>query len=937
MGTSASYAHLTDTPVRDALVGRDSELDAIRRLLSSGGGDRNLRALLLEGEPGLGKTSLWEQGIAWGREHGMRVLTARANEAEAGLPFTALIDLLDEVGTEELTAVPTPQLRALTVALYRADPTDRPPEAAVISLGALSALRVLASHDRLLVAVDDLQWLDRTSEEALAYAIRRLQREPITFLLARRPGHRSPVERSFADDSLQTVRVGPLSIGATRQILADRLDLRLPHHLLRRVFDTTLGNPLFALEVGRTLVERDVESLGDDLPLPDDVEDLLGLRVADLDASAGEVLLALALDPDLRAAQMEDLTGPDGLERALEAGVVVRDDERIRASHPLLAAASKRRATAEERRNLHRGLAEVVTDEQRQALHLALATLTADEGLAALIAAAAERAAARGATRLAVDLGSHALRLTPTDSSAYHARVLALAEQLQCAGEKQRLTDLLSGAVESMPPGAVRVGAYLLLADGVVQGNDDIRRLFEEALVEAGDDQLLRARVLAHLAENEAVIEVRQVARADDRATESVERCPPGHPDDEKIAVYTAAWTRALRGEPIAHLAERYDALSADRAYVARNPGRVVGQRLVWRGEVRQARALLQSFQALTEERGEPRPYALARLHLCELELRVGGWDQAQRLLDEWAASTDSELLHWPMYERCRALLAAGRGDVTDARGWGGRALELAESTGVRWDWLEANRALGVTALLAKDVDEAVRHLEVVWQHTQREGVLDPGAFPVAPDLVEALVEAEAHDAARGVAVELNDLARIQDHPWGLAGAQRSLALVDLVGEGYSETSAQMLEESATSYRELGLAFDEARTLLLLGRAQRRAKKWGAAREVLERAIAAFEAIGSPGWADDCRSELARVGARKPSAEGGLTATELRVAELAVEGLSNKEIARTLVVTVNTVEFHLRNTYAKLGIRSRVQLAPRLASLDVAADADPRH
>jgi DNA-binding CsgD family transcriptional regulator len=345
---------------------------------------------------------------------------------------------------------------------------------------------------------------------------------------------------------------------------------------------------------------------------------------------------------------------------------------------------------------------------------------------------------------------------------------------------------------------------------------------------------------------------------------------------------------------------------------------------------------MLESFQALARERAEPRPYALARLHLCELELRVGCWDNAQRLLDEWAASTDSELLHWPMYERCRALLAAGRGDVDEARRWGGQALGLAESTGVRWDWLEAHRALGLVALLAKDVEKSVRHLDAVWQHTQREGVADPGAFPVAPDLVEALVEADNLAGAGRVADELTDLARTQDHPWALAGARRCVAMAELARGGYSEASARAIEQSAASYRKLGLAFDEARTLLMLGRALRRARKWGAARDVLQRAIEGFEAIGSPGWSDDGRSELARVGARKPSAQGGLTATERRVAELAVEGLSNKQIARTLVVTVNTVEFHLRNTYAKLGIRSRVQLAPRLASLDPSAEAGPR-
>ena len=150
--------------------------------------------------------------------------------------------------------------------------------------------------------------------------------------------------------------------------------------------------------------------------------------------------------------------------------------------------------------------------------------------------------------------------------------------------------------------------------------------------------------------------------------------------------------------------------------------------------------------------------------------------------------------------------------------------------------------------------------------------------------------------------------------------------------DGYADAAGEELAAVAAAYEGLGLAFDQARTLLVLGRAQRRAKKWGAARETLERTVAAFEALGSPGWAVDAGAELERVGARKSASDGLLTATERRVADLAVEGLANKEIARTLVVTVNTVEFHLRNTYAKLGIRSRVQLAAALSELETAAE-----
>jgi DNA-binding NarL/FixJ family response regulator len=154
--------------------------------------------------------------------------------------------------------------------------------------------------------------------------------------------------------------------------------------------------------------------------------------------------------------------------------------------------------------------------------------------------------------------------------------------------------------------------------------------------------------------------------------------------------------------------------------------------------------------------------------------------------------------------------------------------------------------------------------------------------------------------------------------------------MVRLASPGYDELAAEALTQAADGYAAAGLRFDQARTLLVLGRWQRRLRKWGAARRTLEAAVAAFDAMGSPGWADQARSELARVGARRPKPSGQLTHSEQRVAELAATGLSNKEIAQALFVTVNTVEAHLSHAYAKLGVRSRGQLTARLG-----ARADP--
>jgi DNA-binding CsgD family transcriptional regulator len=312
------------------------------------------------------------------------------------------------------------------------------------------------------------------------------------------------------------------------------------------------------------------------------------------------------------------------------------------------------------------------------------------------------------------------------------------------------------------------------------------------------------------------------------------------------------------------------------------------------------------------------------RLHVCELELRAGDWAAAQRLLDEWAESSDRELLIRPMYQRCRALLAAGRGDAGEAERWATDAIARAGAVGSRWDELEALRALGVARLLGHEPAQAAESLRAVWEHTERERVDEPGVFPVAPELVDALIQVGELDAARAITDRLHALAEAQEHPWGRATAKRCAALVRLAPDVYDEDAAVALAAAAADYERLGLRFDHARTLFALGRAQRRLRKWGAARDTLGAAAAGFDELGSAGWAEQARAELGRVGARRPSPSGELTPTERRTAELAADGLSNKEIAQVLHVTVHTVEVHLSRAYAKLGVRSRSQLAGRL-------------
>jgi len=457
--------------------------------------------------------------------------------------------------------------------------------------------------------------------------------------------------------------------------------------------------------------------------------------------------------------------------------------------------------------------------------------------------------------------------------------------------------------------------------EGIVDTNDEVRDLLERAREESREDPDLHAAVLAQLGENTAVIRVEQVPAVESAMAGLLQRVPRPRGESLRKVLFTLAWARALRGEPIEELCREFERADESAYPTSWSPWRIAGQRLVWRGEIERARSLFGELLRTADERGEPYPYALQRLHMCELELRIGRFDAAARLLDAWAET--SERVIWPMYERCQALLAAERGLVDEADHWAARAIAGCDRTGMGWDRLEALRARGLAALVDHDAARAAVHLRAVWEYTQGQGIDDPGVFPAAPDLVEALVELDEVDEATAVAERLAELAVEQKHPWGLATAARCRALIR-ISSTYDEGAAARLSGAAAEYGRLGLQFDEARALLSLGGRLRRLRKWGAGRAVLERSVASFNLMGAPGWSREAADELARLGAKRPGQDGSLTASEERIVRLAAAGLSNKEIAAKLVVSPYTVEKHLSHAYAKLGLRSRTQLAAAL-------------
>lgn len=848
----------------DFLIGREAELT----LLAEFAGPRPpAPGLLLTGEPGIGKTALWEAGVGLARQGGFRVLSARPGEAEAPHSFAGLFDLLETVGADVLAKLPGPQRRALEVALLRSDPAGQAPGPFAVAVGLLGVLRGLAADTPLLVAIDDLQWLDPASAAALAFAMRRLGTRQGRFLLARRSGQQAGVERALGEAGVRRLEVGPLSVEGTYRLLSQRTGLSVPPRTLSRLHAAARGSPLLVLELGQLLAERGPRFLD------------AGLPVADLPPSPVQARIA----------------GPG-------------------------------RPHAAERHGVHPEIAESAPDETARARHLALACAGTSARLAVIVAAAADKARRRGAAYDAVDLAEHAVRLTPPASADRPGRLLALAEDLVMVGEPARATELIAPLIGDFPAGGARARAHLLLADaGTVTEHEDH---LDRALAESNEEPELQAAALAAKAVLLGVIQVKRIGEAEASARQAqalVTSC--GAPVERQV-LQALAWVRVMRGLPLDDLAGL--AAGQPPAGLYENSiDRQAGIRLAFRGQVAEARHVFRALQKLAGERGESWFRAAIGIQLCEVEMRAGDVRECARLMDqqhEWAALEDLGA-NWA---RCQALLAAIRGIPHEAEQWATSFAAIAAASpddpGPQWDELEVGRALGVAALLAGRPERAAEALGPVWEHARREGINDPGAFPVAPDLVEALIALGRLSEAAAVTSRLRDLASSQDHPWGLATADRCAAAIALAS-GYDDNAAAQLAAAAAVLGELGLAFDRARSLLWLGLAARRARKRAVARRYVEAAATDFADAGSDGWAEHARTEMARLGQGRTVHAAGLTAAEQRVAALAAQGLSNKQIATRLSIAVHTVEVHLAHVYAKLAVRSRTQLASHLARL----------
>jgi hypothetical protein len=480
------------------ILGRDEELGFLNAFLD--GADRGVRGLVLEGEAGVGKSTLWTAGLANAEERGFQVLSSGPAEAERALPHVVLADLLEGVVEKVLPTLLAPRRRALESALL----IDRAPEYELdpraLAVAVRSSFQVLADERPLVVAVDDTQWVDSSSASALAFALRRLRSERILLLLARRLdecGEGPALEEALEPDGVERLRVGPLSIGAIHTLLQRRLGRPFARPTLRRLHEISGGNPFYAFELARGLdvAGATVDSV-EPFPVPETLERLVGARLAGLGGATHEALLLIAAhgrpSPALLAAAG---ISPNALEPAFAAQVVELSADEVRFTHPLLASVLYQEACDQERRGAHGRLAAVVDDPVERARHRALASDTPDEEVAAALENAATLARARGSA--AAELCEYALRLTPLDAlEDRHRRTLAAARAHIEAADIQRARALLLDLLPRVGAGA-RAEALVLLSDIVAGGVDVVRaiELRREALEAAASLPTLRAEI----------------------------------------------------------------------------------------------------------------------------------------------------------------------------------------------------------------------------------------------------------------------------------------------------------------------------------------------------------------------------------------------------------------------------------------------------------
>jgi DNA-binding CsgD family transcriptional regulator len=967
--------------VDPGLAGREAEVAEIFSFLSAGVGAPS--ALVIAGDTGIGKTVLWKQ-VTHAAPAAYRVLSCRPAPAEAPLAFAALDDLFGEVIDEVLPELPQARRSALEIALRGSVPgpaADGPgdaarpePELRLLARAVLDAVRILSGDKPVLIAIDDAQWLDRPSAAVLEFCIRRLDHAAVSILLTLQgedPACPLGLDQALPPGRLVRVQLGGLSQAAIGRILCSRLGVTFPGYVLTRLHEACGGNPLYSLESARALLERGRPySVSEPIPIPEGISELVRPRLRTLAPDALRVgrLIAAATDP--REHVIWAASGGQeswvAMDQVIDNGLVERDSDALRFTHPLLGPVLYAEMTMSERRDVHRRLAAGAGDIEEQAWHRALGAEGPCDEIASLLDEAMRHAAARGAPESAAALGEQAVRLTPMRlPGSRRTRILHAADHHFRAGEIGRSRELIESALTECGAGPGRASLLIRLASihyhqsSWTLADKLFSQAAETAVAEPGARET-GAAALALRSHAEAELSLTRLAAGDlpaasrwaNASLRSAQRA--GRPRLVAQASARLALSEFLQGGAVpAGLLSRAEVpgpragTEAAPAVAARaedeplerlalfGPSFVRGAILAWCDRLDEARHCFTGCYRRALAHGDKASLPFLLSHLSELEVWAGNWDAAaDHALEGLAVASESHQQAMRPTALCAlALVQAHQGRLDQARESATEALALCERSGNVFGTARVLSVLGFAALSRGDYETARTHLARLERGCAAAGLGEPGVLRSLPDQIDTLAALGEVSLAQSLTRRLHAHGRSRDRAWALATAARCRAhLAGMIGD--HDGAQEACEAALSEHDRLAMPFDRGRTLLVKGITERRARRKSAASDSFAKALSVFERLGATLWAAKAREELSKVAPRPPA--NGLTETQHQVAALISRGQTNREIAAAMFVTVNTVQTHIRHIFQKLGVRSRTELAAMFLAASSGAEVGSR-
>ncbi|MGP4097859.1 AAA family ATPase [Nonomuraea sp. KM90] len=905
------------------VLGRDSELSACRLALQAG---RTPLGMLISGEPGAGKTLLCRTVAELAKASGWNVLATTGLRTEVGVPLANLADLLDPAVLGVLDLLPEVQAAALRAAL-RLAPASRPPEPALIARAAVAAIRALAAG-RLLIVVDDEQWLDPDTRRLLGMAATWLTDSRLGWLVTVRTAHSDqglgPVLRHELGPDLLRLDLAGLDEESLATLIGRRFPGFRSSGLIQRIVTLAAGNPYAALELAR---ETAREPKRGSVRVPTDLSKSLRDRLERLPppSYAAVQVAALCRRPTRRLLRVLFGERADAaVDEALEADILAArpPDPVLTFTHPLLSEVAQATLTGPALRKLHRRLAAATEDPDEAAGHLAAGAEEPDEELAATVHAAAERMFFSGAPTRAGGLAGAAVSLTPDQRGApAWRRKLFWLDCLVVAAEWNEAQSLAGSWLADVP--VELRGEFMARAAKLEADVEESVRLFTIAADDFRDRPGRAAEVNSDLAVTVGVLLLR-LSEGRAHAEKAVRQAPSaGDPVVLRKALGYHGWLSFLSGDPEAGKLLRAAADVpglADMRIPYQAPELKLALWHVSRGEIEPAMKLMRTVIQVAEHRGARESVAGVWTHLVEAQWRAGMWREAREhatAVERHERETGNLQPGVTAYEV--SLVAASYGEVDRARAVAAEGIVQAEEQNDLAYSLLCRSVLGFLELSLDEPAAALGWLHPLVERLRGMGIVDPGAFPIFGDVIEAYARVGRLDEAEAELRLLQGTAAHLDHPWARITGGRAAAVLHLARRD-PVPAAEAATDAAAEARDRGLPLELGRCLLVLGTAQRRGRLRRAAARTLNEATALFVGLGARCWADLAATQQARL---THAGDGVLTPAEKRVAELVILGGTNAEIAATMMISVKTVEANLTRIYRKLGVRGRLDLARR--------------